>query len=120
MRSLSNSVVGSDTHCSQQPFHRGRTLLREPSRGQADPAFGVAVAVAPPLAARPLEASASALAGARRRPSLRSLRTFDALRDRSFRWFMVSMLSQFSSMHMQMVVNPWLVYELTGSYAKLG
>jgi MFS family permease len=49
-----------------------------------------------------------------------SLRTFEALEDRSFRWFMVSMLAQFSSMHMQMVVNPWLVYELTGSYAKLG
>ena len=49
-----------------------------------------------------------------------SLRTFEALGDRSFRWFMVSMLAQFSSMHMQMVVNPWLVYELTGSYAKLG
>lgn len=49
-----------------------------------------------------------------------SLKTFDALSDRSFRWFIVSMLSQFSSMHMQMVVNPWLVYELTGSYAKLG
>jgi MFS family permease len=49
-----------------------------------------------------------------------SFRTFEALGDRSFRWFMVSMLSQFSSMHMQMVVNPWLVYELTGSYAKLG
>lgn len=49
-----------------------------------------------------------------------SLRTFEALESRSFRWFMVSMLAQFSSMHMQMVVNPWLVYELTGSYAKLG
>jgi MFS family permease len=49
-----------------------------------------------------------------------SLRTFEAFGDRSFRWFMVSMLAQFSSMHMQMVVNPWLVYELTGSYAKLG
>jgi MFS family permease len=49
-----------------------------------------------------------------------SWRTFEALEDRSFRWFMVSMLAQFSSMHMQMVVNPWLVYELTGSYAKLG
>ena len=50
---------------------------------------------------------------------VRSLSTFEALGSRSFQWFFVSMLAQFSSMHMQMVVNPWLVYELTGSYAKL-
>jgi MFS family permease len=56
----------------------------------------------------------------RSRGGVTSLRTFDALHDRSFRWFFVSMLSQFSSMHMQMVVTPWLVYELTGSYARLG
>lgn len=49
-----------------------------------------------------------------------TLRTFDALDSRSFAWFFASMLSQFSSMHMQMVVTPWLVYELTGSYAALG
>ncbi len=48
------------------------------------------------------------------------LRTFDALRNRSFAWFFASMLAQFSSMHIQMVVTPWLVYELTGSYAALG
>lgn len=48
------------------------------------------------------------------------LRTFDALRNRSFAWFFASMLAQFSSMHVQMVVSPWLVYELTGSYAALG
>lgn len=48
------------------------------------------------------------------------LRTFDALHSGSFRWFFASMLAQFSSMHMQMVVNPWLVFELTGSYALLG
>lgn len=29
-------------------------------------------------------------------------------------------MAQFSSMHMQMVVTPFLVFELTGSYAKLG
>lgn len=48
------------------------------------------------------------------------LRTFEALHSPSFRWFFASMLAQFSSMHMQMVVNPWLVFELTGSYALLG
>ena len=48
------------------------------------------------------------------------LRTFEALHSSSFRWFFASMLAQFSSMHIQMVVNPWLVFELTGSYALLG
>ena len=67
--------------------------------------------------ARPSEATDR---GGQRPRGLGSLRTFDALQDRSFRWFFMSMLAQFSSMHMQMVVNPWLVYELTGSYAALG
>ena len=49
-----------------------------------------------------------------------SIRTFEALNARSFRWFFVSMMGQFSAMHMQMVVTPYLVYELTGSYAALG
>lgn len=50
----------------------------------------------------------------------RSIRTFEALNARPFRWFFVSMMGQFSAMHMQMVVTPYLVYELTGSYAALG
>lgn len=70
-------------------------------------------------AARPVMMADDAPSGPRE-GGLGSLRTFDALQDHSFRWFSVSMLSQFSSMHMQMVVNPWLVYELTGSYAALG
>ena len=49
-----------------------------------------------------------------------SLRTFEALNSRSFRWFFVAMLAQFSSMHMQMLVNPWLVFDITGSYARVG
>jgi len=51
---------------------------------------------------------------------LPSLRTFEALNSRSFRWFFVAMLAQFSSMHMQMLVNPWLVFDITGSYARVG
>ncbi len=49
-----------------------------------------------------------------------SVRTFEALNSRSFRWFFVAMLAQFSSMHMQMLVNPWLVFDITGSYARVG
>lgn len=55
-----------------------------------------------------------------RRSRLPSLRTFEALNSRSFRWFFVAMLAQFSSMHMQMLVNPWLVFDITGSYARVG
>jgi MFS family permease len=71
-----------------------------------------AVAVAEPLDLQP--------AARTRRFSPGSLRTFDALHSPSFRWFFASMLAQFSSMHIQMVVNPWLVYQLTGSYTALG
>ncbi len=56
----------------------------------------------------------------RRGVRMPSLRTFEALNSRSFRWFFVAMLAQFSSMHMQMLVNPWLVFDITGSYARVG
>ncbi|TAK79864.1 MAG: MFS transporter [Dehalococcoidia bacterium] len=55
-----------------------------------------------------------------RRSRMPSVRTFEALNSRSFRWFFVAMLAQFSSMHMQMLVNPWLVFDITGSYARVG
>jgi MFS family permease len=71
--------------------------------------------------ARPAQppASAAAAAPARARPSF-SLRTFDSLNDRNFRWFFVSMLGQMGAMNMQMLVRGWLVFDLTGSYAALG
>ncbi|MBV1879297.1 MAG: MFS transporter [Pseudomonadales bacterium] len=46
--------------------------------------------------------------------------TFRALEDRNFRWFFVSLFSNFSSVNMQMFVRGWLVFEITGSYEKLG
>jgi MFS family permease len=89
---------------------------RETRTSQSEIASGIATLDAPTMTAV-VEAQA---VGHRRRFSPSSMRTFDALNDRSFRWFFASMLAQFSSMHMQMVVNPWLVYQLTGSYAALG
>lgn len=56
----------------------------------------------------------------RRGVQMPSVRTFESLNSRSFRWFFVAMLAQFSSMHMQMLVNPWLVFDITGSYARVG
>jgi MFS family permease len=49
-----------------------------------------------------------------------SLRTFDSLSDRSFRWYFVSMLGWFASMNMQQLARGVIVYDMTGSYAALG
>ncbi len=75
-----------------------------------------------PWTPAPLASTASGAAevDAPRASRLPSIRTFEALNSRSFRWFFVAMLAQFSSMHMQMLVNPWLVFDLTGSYARVG
>ena len=53
-------------------------------------------------------------------PAGRWLRTFDAFRDPNFRWFFAALFGNFASMNMQMFVRGWLVFELTGSYEKLG
>lgn len=47
-------------------------------------------------------------------------RTFGSLRDREFRWFYLSMLGQMGAINMQMVVQGYLAFVLTGSYAVLG
>ena len=47
-------------------------------------------------------------------------RTFDAFRDSNFRWFFAALVGNFASMNIQMFVRGWLVYEITGSYQKLG
>ncbi len=54
-----------------------------------------------------------------RRPRF-SLRTFDSLHERDFRWFFFAMLGQMAGMNMQMLVRGYLVFELTGSFAALG
>ncbi len=46
--------------------------------------------------------------------------TFDAFRDSNFRWFFAALFGSFASMNMQMFVRGWLVFEITGSYEKLG
>ena len=51
----------------------------------------------------------------------RRFRTFDSLIEvRAFRWYMASMVGNWSSLQMQQVVRGYLVYYLTGSYAALG
>jgi len=53
-------------------------------------------------------------------PASRWPRTFDAFQDKNFRWFFASLCGNFASINMQMFIRGWLVYEITGSYEKLG
>lgn len=53
-------------------------------------------------------------------PPTRVARTFDAFRDINYRWFFAALCGNFASMNMQMFVRGWLVFEITGSYQKLG
>lgn len=46
--------------------------------------------------------------------------TFKAFRLSNYRWFFASQFGNFASMNMQMFVRGWLVFEITGSYEKLG
>lgn len=47
-------------------------------------------------------------------------RTFQAFQIVNYRWFFASAFGNFASMNMQMFVRGWLVFEITGSYEKLG
>lgn len=53
-------------------------------------------------------------------PPPRWPKTFDAFKDANFRWFFAALCGNFASMNMQMFVRGWLVFEITGSYQKLG
>lgn len=64
--------------------------------------------------------SDSSLDGEDIAPTSRWPRTFDAFSDANFRWFFYSLIGSFASMNIQMFVRGWLVYEITGSYEKLG
>jgi MFS family permease len=48
------------------------------------------------------------------------LATFDALKDKHYRWYWLAMLASSSTMQMGGVGQGWLVYELTGSAFALG
>lgn len=46
--------------------------------------------------------------------------TFQAFRIPNYRWFFAALCGNFASMNMQMFIRGWLVFEMTGSYEKLG
>ncbi len=50
----------------------------------------------------------------------RRLATFDALKDRHFRWYWLGMLASSSPMQMGSVGQGWLVYQLAGTAVALG
>ena len=55
------------------------------------------------------------------RPPRRRLRTFDSLIDvPTFRWYLFSMIGNWSALQMQQVVRGFLAYQITGSFAALG
>ena len=46
--------------------------------------------------------------------------TFDAFQLVNYRWFFAALCGNFAAMNMQMFIRGWLVFEITGSYEKLG
>ena len=46
--------------------------------------------------------------------------TFKAFGLPNYRWFFASLFGNFSAMNIQMFIRGWLVFEITGSYEKLG
>ncbi len=48
------------------------------------------------------------------------VRTFESLKIPAFRWYFVAQFGTWGAMNMQMVVNGYLVFVLTGSFAALG
>ena len=56
--------------------------------------------------------------GVRQRQSFRH--TFDAFQLVNYRWFFAALCGNFAAMNMQMFIRGWLVFEITGSYEKLG
>ena len=78
----------------------------------ADMAFTATAVVVQPVTGLVLAALAGMFIGQRTRDRIEPV----AFR----RWFFIAMLAQFSSMHMQMLVNPWLVFDITGSYERVG
>ena len=76
---------------------------------------GSALAVAPAAAAAPA-------AVARRPPRLPrlSLKTFESLNERDYRWYFISMIGQGLGMHLNLLARTFLAFWLTGSFAALG
>lgn len=76
--------------------------------------------VAPSLRAQPDLAPPQRPTESPPSPPRRTGRTFESLRVPGFRWFFIAQFGMFGAMNMQMLVNGYLVFILTGSFAALG
>jgi MFS family permease len=79
---------------------------------------GAATAVAiPPVRGAP---PVTALSTEETPPSSASGRMFQSMKIPAFRWYFIAQFGTWGAMNMQMVVNGYLVFTLTGSFAALG
>ena len=58
--------------------------------------------------------------GGPQRPRGFSIRTFESLKHRGFRWFFLASLAAMASLNMQILVRGFLAFELTSSFSALG
>ena len=58
--------------------------------------------------------------GGPQRPRGFSIRTFESLKHRGFRWFFLASLAAMASLNMQILVRGFLAFELTTSFSALG
>ena len=68
----------------------------------------------------PLTPDSAEQEGVAARPPSRWRSTFDAFSIPNYRWFFAALCGNFAAMNIQMFIRGWLVYEITGSYEKLG
>ena len=68
----------------------------------------------------PLTLDSTKQEGVAVRPPSRWRSTFDAFSIPNYRWFFAALCGNFAAMNIQMFIRGWLVYEITGSYEKLG
>ena len=110
---------GAERYNLADRVHADGAPGRGPATAVAPPSAPAAAAVAPPRRPGPPAAPERAAGGP---PQGRrfSLRTFDSLRVRGFRWYLLAQVGTFGAMNMQMLVNGYLVFTLTGSFAALG
>ena len=67
---------------------------------------------------RPADSTTDELDAALQEKSWYSM--FDAFSVVNYRWFFAALCGNFAAMNMQMFIRGWLVFEITGSYEKLG
>jgi MFS family permease len=110
----------SATHRTDRGVRRGTWNLSERVYDGSVASPAVATHTNGALGASPRNAAERAHAPGAPARGRFSIRTFESLNDRNFRWYFFAMFGQFFAMQMQMFVRGFLVFDLTGSFAALG